>query len=311
MSFIKEYGSYLPERVVSSAEAGAWVGADAEWVRTVSGIEERRFAKEEETVSDMAAKAGLDCLQRADMPAASLGMVIVASSTGDKSFPGPAAETAQKLGLSGTPALDITMASAGSIFALGLAKRLTGTMGPILVIGAEKMSSVVAREPRERGVAVLFGDGAGAVLVTPDGGTLELLDVELASDGAYAQDLCLEPGKPLHMDGRSVIMQASRKIPAAIRAVLQRNDVQPSDVAAFLMHQANQNLIVKVAGLLKVPVERFHSNIAHYGNTSSASMLIAAAEWSRETPRLETGTPVVFAAFGAGFHWGSVLARAV
>lgn len=311
MSFIKEFGTWLPERVVTSAEAGAWVGSDEGWVRDVSGIEERRFAKDEESVSDMAAWAGEDCLQRAGMEAGSLGMVIVASSTGDRSFPGPAAETALKLGIPGKPALDITMASAGSLFALGLAKRLTIPMGPILVIGAEKMSSIVTREPRERGVAVLFGDGAGAVLVTPDSGRLQLLDVELASDGTYAGDLYLEPGKPLSMNGRSVIMQASRKIPSAIRAVLHRHDIPAGDVAAFLMHQANQNLIVKVAGLLKVPVERFYSNISRYGNTSSASMLIAAAEWSRETPQLKKGTPVVFAAFGAGFHWGSVLARAV
>jgi len=311
MSFIREYGSWLPERVVTSEEAGAWVGADAEWVRTVSGIEERRFAKDEESVSDMAARAGEDCLQRAGLPASSLGLVIVASSTGDKSFPGPAAETALKLGIPGRPALDITMASAGSLFGLGLAKRLTNPMGPILVIGAEKMSTVVMREPRERGVAPLFGDGAGAVLVMPDAGKLELLDVELASDGTYAADLCLAPIKPLAMNGRSVIMQASRKIPAAIRAVLHRHDIAPLEVNTFLMHQANQNLIVKVAGALKVPAERFYSNIARYGNTSSASMLIAATEWSQQTPPLKKGAPVVFAAFGAGFHWGSVLARAV
>lgn len=311
MSFIKDYGAWLPERVVTSAEAGAWVGSDAEWVRTVSGIEERRFATDEESVSDMAAWAGLDCLRRAGMPASSLGLVIVASSTGDRSFPGPAAETGLKLGIPGKPTLDITMASAGSLFALGLAKRLTNPMGPILVIGSEKMSTVVTREPRERGVAVLFGDGAGAVLVTPDSGSLELVDVELGSDGTYASDLCLEVNKPLRMNGRCVIMHASRKVPAAIRAVLQRHDFLPADVGAFLMHQANQNLIVKIAAALKVPVERFYSNIVRYGNTSSASMLIAAAEWAREMPVLKQGTPVVFSAFGAGFHWGAVLARAV
>ena len=144
----------------------------------------------------------------------------------------------------------------------------------------------------------------------PDSGSLELLDGELASDGTYASDLCLDPYKPLYMNGRSVIMHASRKVPAAIRTVLQRHDILPDEVAAFLLHQANQNLIVKIAGALKVPVERFYSNIARYGNTSSASMLIAAAEWSRVTPKMKPGTPVVFAAFGAGFHWGSVLARA-
>jgi 3-oxoacyl-[acyl-carrier-protein] synthase-3 len=311
MSFIREFGTYLPERVVTSEEAGAWVGSDSAWVRSVSGIEERRFATDDESVSDMAARAGLDCLQRAGVPATSLGMIIVASSTGDHSFPGPAAETALKLGAMGRPALDITMASAGSLFGLSLAKRLTNPVGPILVIGAEKMSPIVARQPRERGVAVLFGDGAGAALVMPDSGSLELLDTELASDGTYAGDLFLDPFKPLSMNGRSVIMHASRKVPAVIRTVLQRHDIMPAEVASFLMHQANQNLIVKIAGALKVPADRFYSNIARYGNTSSASLLIAAAEWSREAPKLKKGTPVVFAAFGAGFHWGAVLARAV
>jgi len=311
MSFIREFGSWLPERVVTSAEAGAWVGSDENWVREVSGIEERRFATDEDTVADMAARAGQDCLQRAGFEASALGMVIVASGSGERTFPGPAAETALKLGIPGKPALDIAMASAGSLFALGLAKRLVNPLGPILVIGSEKMSSIVQREPRERGVAILFGDGAGAALVMPDTGRLELLDAELASDGTYAGDLFVNPAKPLSMNGRSVIMQASRKIPAAIRTVLQRHDILPTEVATYLMHQANQNLIVRVANALKVPSERFYSNIARFGNTSSASMLIAAAEWSQFAPRLKPGTPVVFTAFGAGFHWGSVLARAV
>ncbi|MGD0578712.1 MAG: 3-oxoacyl-[acyl-carrier-protein] synthase III C-terminal domain-containing protein [Bryobacteraceae bacterium] len=309
MAFIREFGCWLPERIVTSEEAGAWVGADAEWVRGISGIEERRFARDDETVADLASRAGLDCLHRAGVEAALLGMVMVASGTSERSFPGPAAETALKLGIPGTPALDLVVASAGSLFALGLASHLAAAVGPILVIGAEKMSSVVLREPRDRGVAVLFGDGAGAALVTPGPGLLELIDVELASDGSYAADLCLEPGQPLSMNGRSVILQAARKVPAAIRAVLQRHAIAPPDVAAFLMHQANQNLIVKIAAALGVPAGRFYSNIRRYGNTSSASLLIAAAEWLREGPPAP-GTPVVFAAFGAGFHWGAVLARA-
>ena len=309
MAFIRAFGCWLPARVVTSAEAGAWVGADAEWVRGVSGIEERRFASAGETVAAMASRAGLDCLQRAGVEARSLGLVMVASGSAERSFPGPAAEMALLLGIPGTPALDVPMASAGSLFALGLAARLAASVGPILVIGAEKMSSIALREPMERGVAVLFGDGAGAALVTPDHGLLELIDVELASDGAYAADLCLEPGKPLTMNGRSVILQAARKVPAAIRAVLERHAIAPPDVAAFLMQQANQHLIVKIAAALGVPAARCYSNIRRYGNTSSASMLIAAAEWLRESPPAP-GAPVVFAAFGAGFHWGAVLARA-
>jgi|SRR5208283_3585687 len=309
MAFIREFGCWLPARIVTSAEAGSWVGADAAWVREISGIDERRFATDQETVAGLAARAGLDCLSRAGVEASSLGMVIVASGTAERSFPGPAAETALQLGIPGTPALDLPMASAGSLFALGLAARLVSSTGPILVIGAEKMSTVVLREPRERGVAVLFGDGAGAALVSAESGLLELIDVQLASDGAYAADLFLEPGKPLSMNGRSVILQASRKVPAAIRAVLQRHAIAPPAVAAFLLHQANQNLVLKIAAALGVPATRFYSNIARYGNTSSASLLIAAAEWRRQAPPAP-GSAVVFAAFGAGFHWGALLARA-
>lgn len=310
MTFIKEFGCWLPEHVVTSEEAGAWVGTDAEWVRNVSGIEERRFAAENETVADLAARAGADCLQRAGVEAKKLGMILVASGTSERAFPGPACTAARLLGAEGVPALDLPMASAGSLFALALASRLCAQLGSILVVGAEKMSRIVQREPRERGVAILFGDGAGACLVTPDSGKAEISDSVLASDGTYAEDLMLENGEPLKMNGRSVILHASRKIPAAIRAVLDRNGVSPGDVLAYLLHQANQNLLDRIASALGVPSERFFSNIRRYGNTSSASMLIAACEWSR-AEGFRPGVPVVFAAFGAGFHWGALLARGV
>jgi 3-oxoacyl-[acyl-carrier-protein] synthase-3 len=310
MAFLKAFGSWLPERIVTNAEAGSWVGADAEWVKNVSGIEERRFAPPEDSVADIAARAGADCLERAGIKASEVGMVIVSSGSAERQFPGPAAQAASQLGIPNVPAIDLPLASAGSVFGLSLASRLTEQIGKILVIGAEKMSRVVEREPRERGVAVLFGDGAGACLVTPDEGIAKVEDSVLGSDGSFSNDLCLDFGLPMKMNGRTVILQASRKIPAAIRAVLERAGASPSDVAVYLMHQANQNLIVRIADALGVPSEKFYSNIARYGNTSSASMLIAAAEWSREH-LLKPGEPVVFAGFGAGFHWGALLARAV
>lgn len=308
MPFIKEFGSYLPSRIVSSEEAGAWVNTLANWIINVSGIEERRFAAEEESVSDMAAAAAKDCLERSGISAKEVGMVLVSSGSAERQFPGPAAETALKLGIPGIPAIDLPLASAGAIFGLSLASRLTEQVGRVLVVAAEKMSQVVAREPQERGVAVLFGDGAGAALVTPDEGFAEVLDSEIASDGSYAPDLCLDWDQPLKMNGRTVILQASRKIPGVIRSVLERNSVDPGSVPVYLLHQANQNLIVRVAEAIGVPAERFFSNIAKYGNTSSASMLIAASEWIH-SHKLSKGDPVVFAAFGAGFHWGSLLAR--
>ena len=166
------------------------------------------------------------------------------------------------------------------------------------------------RQPQERGVAVLFGDGAGACLITADSGKAEIVDSVLNTDGSFSEDLTLECDRPIKMNGRSVILQASRKIPAAIRSLLEQYSIDPPDVLAFLMHQANQNLIDRVADALGVPSAKFFSNIRKYGNTSSASMLIAAAEWSREFG-FEPGEPVVFAAFGAGFNWGALLARGV
>ncbi|WP_321476784.1 ketoacyl-ACP synthase III [uncultured Paludibaculum sp.] len=310
MAFIKEFGSWLPDRVVTSQEAGSWVGADSTWVVNVSGIEERRFAVEEDTVADLAARAGRDCLERAGVAPTDLGMVMVASGSAERSFPGPACVAAQKMGAAGVPAVDLPMASAGSLFGLSMAARLTAQIGPILVIGAEKMSRIVAREPQERGVAVLFGDGAGACLITAEKGRAEIVDSVLGTDGSYSEDLTLENGMPIKMNGRSVILQASRKIPAAIRALLDRYKIQPPDVLAFLMHQANQNLIDRVANTLGVPSAKFFSNIRKYGNTSSASMLIAACEWSQDND-FEPGLPVVFAAFGAGFNWGALLVRGV
>lgn len=310
MAFIKEFGCWLPIRAVTSEEAGSWVGADSTWVKNVSGIEERRFATDEDMVSDLAARAGNDCLERAGMKGKDLGMVMVASGSGERTFPGPACVAAQLMGASGVPALDLTMASAGSLFGISLAARLVAQLGPILVIGAEKMSRIVAREPQERGVAVLFGDGAGACLITPDSGKAEIVDSVLNTDGSFSEDLTLECDRPIKMNGRSVILQASRKIPAAIRSLLAQYSIDPPDVLAFLMHQANQNLIDRVAAALGVPSAKFFSNIRKYGNTSSASMLIAAAEWSREIG-FKPGEPVIFAAFGAGFNWGALLARGV
>lgn len=308
MAFLNEFGAYLPARVVSNREMAELAGCEAEWIRTVSGIEARRFAEPEETVAGLAVKAAQDCLGRAGAAPGDLGLVLVASGSAERRFPGPAAEVAARLGLEGVPAMDLPMASAGGLFGLHLAAQLAPVHGRVLVVGAEKMSDIVLREPREAGVAALFGDGAGACLVSPEAGRARIVDSLIASDGAFAGDLRLEFGRPLEMNGRVVILQASRKIPRAIADLLARNQRAASEAGVFLMHQANLNLIVRVAQALEVPAERFYANISRYGNTSSASMLIAAAEWSREQG-FRPGVPVVLAAFGAGFHWGAMLAE--
>jgi 3-oxoacyl-[acyl-carrier-protein] synthase-3 len=302
------FGAYLPSRVVTNAELAARLNCEAGWIHDVSGIEERRYAAPEESVASMGVAAAAQCLERAGVKAGELGMILVSSGSSERRFPGPASSIAQSLGLDGVPAIDLPVASAGSLFGMSLGASLAAIHGNILVIASEKMSAIVAREPLERGVTPLFGDGAGACLIGPEG-PVKIVDSAIHSDGAFAQDLRLEFDAPLEMNGRSVILQASRKIPSAIAELLQRNHQAASAAKIFLMHQANQNLMDRVARALEVDLPRFYSNIRRYGNTSSASMLIAAEEWWRD-PGPVPGDLICFAAFGAGFHWGALRASA-
>jgi 3-oxoacyl-[acyl-carrier-protein] synthase-3 len=309
-AYIKGFGSYVPSRVVRNDEIGAQVGCDADWILNVSGIEQRRFAEPGETVADLATRAAADCLERSRVKPSDLGMIVVSTGTSERHFPGPAATVAYRLGLADIPAIDLPVASAGTLFGMALGAQFASRNNNILVIGAEKMSEVVQRPPMERAVAILFGDGAGACLIGSDPGRAEIVDWALQSDGTFTEDLRLEYDQPLSMNGRSVILQASRKIPRAISTVLERQGRAASDVDVFLMHQANQNLMNRIAQTLEIPANRFYSNIQEYGNTSSASMLIAAAAWEHSAG-FRPGLVSVFTAFGAGFHWGALLAVGV
>jgi 3-oxoacyl-[acyl-carrier-protein] synthase-3 len=294
--------------VVDNAELAPRVGVDPAWLLHSTGIEERRFAGPGETVATLGIAAAKDCLAAAGIPAADVGMVIVASGSAEQRFPGPASTIAAAAGIAGKPAIDLPMASAGSLFGIALAAELTRAYGHVLVVASEIMSRVVRMDNTGRDTAILFGDGAGACLVSPDAGFAEIIDAVLASDGDFAEALRLDFDAPLYMDGRSIILQASRKLPRVISEVLERNQVKPTDVGTYLLHQANLNLITRVAQTLGAPDERFFRNIARYGNTSSASLLIAATEWWRGAgPTLRD--PIVLAAFGAGLNWGAVLAK--
>ena len=307
-SFLHGFGMHVPERVVTNAEMAARVERTPEWIEGVSGIRERRWAAAETSVADLAIAAAHECLERAGVAASSLGLIIVASGSARPGFPGPAAAVAARLGLESTPAIDLPMASAGSLFGMAMAAQMAAHYGDVLVIGAEKMSAVIESAALDPNTAVLFGDGAGAVLVSARPGPWEILDAVLHSDGQYRDSLAFDWSSPLRMNGLSVILQAARKLPSSIEEVLKRQKVAVVDVEVFLLHQANQNLLVRVAKSLGIPAERAYSNVARYGNTSSASMLIAAAEWSQANPGAGL---VVFSAFGAGFHWGALLARGV
>jgi 3-oxoacyl-[acyl-carrier-protein] synthase III len=310
-AYLHAFGAHVPERVVSNAELAARLDRTPEWIESSSGIRERRWAGEETGVVELGAAAAAECLDRAGIPASQVGLLILASGSAPPGFPAPGAALGVRLGLGTTPVIDLPMASAGGLFGLAIASRLCAAYGDVLVVAAEKMSAVINAHPLDPNTAMLFGDGAGAALVSWRPGSAQtiprqILHSVLHTDGAFREELSFDWASPLKMNGLSVILQASRKLPAVIREVLDQVSIPPEEVATFLVHQANQNLLVRVAKALEVPAERVFSNIARYGNTSSASVLIAAAEWERQNP---PPGPVVFAAFGAGLHWGALVAR--
>jgi 3-oxoacyl-[acyl-carrier-protein] synthase-3 len=307
MAYLRAFGAYLPSRIVDNEELAAATGTDAEWILRATGIAERRFAATDESVTSLGIQAAKNCLENAGLAARDVGLLLVASSSAEHRFPGPASAIGAGLGINGVPAIDLPIASAGSLFGMALTAHLAPAYANVLVVASEVMSRVVRRDPAHRDTAILFGDGAGASLVSSESGFAEIRDTLLASDGDFAEALRLDHDAPLYMDGRTIILQASRKIPRAIAELLERNRILPAAVEAFLMHQANLNLIARVAQALAVPEDRFFCNIRRYGNTSSASLLIAAAEWRQQHPSSPAG-PLVFAAFGAGLHWGALLA---
>jgi 3-oxoacyl-[acyl-carrier-protein] synthase-3 len=303
---LRGFGRHVPERVVTNAELAPQLACDPAWIVQMSGIHERRWAAPSDTVAGLAIRAAQDCLARAAADSREVDLILVASGSSERRFPGPAAAVGAGLELNGVPAIDLPLASAGSLFGLALASDLCGRYRNILVVGSEIMSRAISLEPACRDTAILFGDGAGACLVSAESGFARITDALLASDGSYADSLRLELGGPIQMNGQSVIMQATRKIPRGIADLLERNQKPPAAVAVYLMHQANRNLIARTAKSLGVAEEKFFVNVDRYGNTSSASMLIAAAEWWTGEP---PSGPMVFAAFGAGLHWGAVLAE--
>jgi 3-oxoacyl-[acyl-carrier-protein] synthase III len=309
MAFLRAFGSWLPARRMTNHELAPLVDATPEWILEVSGIEERRYAADTDTVDGIGLLAAKDCLDKAGVTAAELGMILVASGSSARFCPGPASQIASALGLASTPALDIPVSSAGSLIGLVLAAQLAPTAGRVLVVGAEIMSRRITLSPEGKNTAILFGDGAGAALVDADKGFARIADSCLFTDGASAEILFVRDGE-FFMDGGAVILHASRKMPRAINELLARNQIAVSEVEAFLLHQANLNLISRVASALKAPRARFFTNIHRYGNTSSASLLIAADEWhSRQTADLSG--PLILSAFGSGINWGALLALPV
>lgn len=307
MARIAGLGKALPEGLLDNETLAAELGVTPEWILHACGIRERRVAAPGEGPAELALGAARAALLDGGLAASDLGAIVVGTGTSGRRFPGVSADLQRLLASPGIPAFDVPLASSGGLYALALAVDLAPRYGPVLAVGVDVMTRALGT-PRGRETAILFGDGAGAAVVAPGGGGVEVVDVRLGSDGSFANELKLEAGTALAMDGRAVILQASRKLPAAIRDVLARNGLSPSDADLLVLHQANLNLLRAVARSLGVGEERLFVNLERYGNTSAASLLIALAE-AGGAGLLSPGKRVVLAAFGAGFSWGAALLR--
>ena len=287
MAAILGFGAYLPERVVDHEELARQLGVEADWILQACGIRERRYAAPEETVVDMAEKAARACLERTGLDSVRAGRDPgghrhTAPPVPRRLRQSPAASRRSRA----SPWTSTSPAAAASSPS-PCAAELCGRLGPILVVASEKMSEVVQRHPAKE-TTILFGDGAGACVVSPGPGLLEIQDWVASSDGTFADDLCLEPGGPLVMNGRQVIMQANRKLTGAVKSLLERTGTPAQEVGLFLFHQANLNLLKQVAKGLAIPEDRVFVNLETRGNTSAASVLIAASE-AQDQGRFRSG----------------------
>jgi 3-oxoacyl-[acyl-carrier-protein] synthase-3 len=323
--FIRAIGVHTPERKLTNAELSTMVDTSDEWIKTRSGIAERRIAGPDENPSDMGAKAAAKALERAGLTPADIDLLIVATMTPDVPFPSTACLLQAKLGLRrDIPCFDVSAACSGFVYALQVAKDMmrSGSYRRALVVGAEKLSSVV--DWSDRTTCVLFGDGAGAVLLetTPeknvgllgnilgaDGNNAELLHCAGGGSAAPATADSLRDGKHfLRMNGKEVFRHAVRVMAESCERVLAKCDVKSEQVAWFIPHQANSRILEAVASQLNVGMDRFPSNLERYGNTSAASIPLALEEAWKDG-KVKHGDLVLIVAFGAGLTWGATLLR--
>jgi 3-oxoacyl-[acyl-carrier-protein] synthase III len=314
-------GMAVPERRVTNFDLAKIVDTSDEWITDRTGIKERRVAGDGETTASLAIEAGTAALKDAGIDPADVGCCIVATCTSEQPIPPTSSFVQEGLGLR-CGAFDIDAACSGFVYALvaGASMVAAGAMGPVLVIGSETLTRVV--DPTDRSTVVLFGDGAGAAVLTPSD-DVGLLAWDLGCDGSLAGLLGIPAGGSrlptsadtvaggdhwLKMDGREVFRRAVRVIVDSARSTLDRAGLTPDDVALFVPHQANTRIIDSAAAKLGLPAERVFVNIDRYGNTSAASVPIALAE-ADEAGRLHPGDLVLLTGFGAGMSWASALLR--
>ena len=314
-------GSYVPTRVLSNEELSRMVETTDEWITSRTGIRERRIAAADESTSDLAAKAAVRALEFAGVAPEQVDLIIVATITPDMLFPSVACLVQERIGARRAAAFDLEAACSGFIYALEVGQQfiMSHTYDTVLVIGAEKLSSII--DWTDRNTCVLFGDGAGAVVLQNRPRSHGLLTACMGADGSKSGLLCMPgggsriPASPdsiasrlhfLRMDGRETFKNAVLAMCTAAQEALRRCELRVDQIRCIIPHQANRRIIEAVSERLDAPPDRVFVNLDRYGNTSAASVAIALDEAVRGG-RIQKGDLLLLLVFGAGLTWGSAI----
>lgn len=308
-------GSFLPEQVRTNADLEKMVDTSDEWIVTRTGIRERRIAGPDETVATMGHQAALRAIEMAGVDKQEIGLIVVATTSSTHAFPSAACQIQALLGIKGCPAFDVAAACAGFTYALSIADQYvkSGSVKHALVIGADVLARTC--DPTDRGTIVIFGDGAGAVLL----GASEqpgIISTHLHADGSYGELLTLPNADRLHPDnnihltmaGNEVFKVAVTELAHIVEETLSANNLDRSELDWLVPHQANLRIISATAKKLGMPMENVVVTLDRHGNTSAASVPAALDEAVRDG-RIKRGQLVLLEAFGGGFTWGSALVR--
>lgn len=305
---IRATGGYLPKKIVTNADLEKLVDTSDEWIVKRTGIRERRLAEAHETTGTMAIEAGKQALANAKLEGKDIDTVIVATTTPDKKFPAVAVNVQQALGIPPGPAFDVQAVCTGFVYALGIANSFiqTGVSKRVLVIGAEKMSSIV--DWNDRATCVLFADGAGAAILevnTKNDGR-GVISTHLYADGRFQDLLFADP--LIVMEGREVFKNAVQFMADVVEEVLAKNKLKSEDISLLVPHQANIRIIEATAKKLNLSMDKVVTTVERHGNTSAASIPLALHE-AMAAGRIKVGDLVLLEGMGGGLTWGALLIR--
>src|ERR1700758_3304619 len=312
-------GSYVPERVLTNRDLEKIVETSDEWIRTRTGIGERRIAAPEQATSDMATNAALAAMSQAEVSADEIDLIIVATVTPDMFFPATACWVQKKIGAIRAAGFDVSAACSGFLYAMEIAQQFISThvYNTVLIIGADKLSAIVNWS--DRNTCVLFGDGAGAAILRNRGDAHGVIATHMGSDGEFT-DILFMPGggsrcpittenidqqlNTIKMQGKETYKQAVTAMSNAADRALEAAGLKYDDIACVIPHQANMRIIEAIAHRMNLPIEKFYVNLEKYGNTSAAAVAIALDEAHR-SGRFKIGDYILLVVFGGGLTWAS------